>query len=252
MLRAAGDLLEMTPTSLPVATDHDAPWRPPTRRLAARLSRGHVVMVVAGITGVVLSFAALQDRPDGVRVAVAAHEIRAGESVSSRDFRGVRVTMDPALLATLVPVATIANLRGRIAGVTIAAGDIVSRSALRPRAARSGLRAISIPIDPSRAVGGRLAAGDRVDVLFAGRRAVSIIVADASVLAVDSRGRGGIGETTSPFTVTIAVTARQSQLVAAAVADGNISLARTTGADSSRGTPPESIDRVGDSETEAQ
>jgi Flp pilus assembly protein CpaB len=103
---------------------------------------------------------------------------------------------------------------------------------------------MSIPIDPSRAVGGRLDAGDRVDVLFAGQEAVSIIVADAPVLAVDARGRGGIGESSSPFTVTIAVTPRQSQLVAAAVADGDISLARTTGATSARGTAPESLDRV--------
>jgi hypothetical protein len=44
--------------------------------------------------------------------------------------------------------------------------------------------------------------------------------------------------------VTIAVSARQSQLVAAAVADGNISLARTTGSVSSKGTAPESLDRV--------
>ena len=76
-------------------------------------------------------------------------------------------------------------------------------------------------------------------MLFAGQQAVSIVVADAPVLAVDARGRGGIGESSSPFTVTIAVTPRQSQLVAAAVADGEISLARTTGADSARGVAPE-------------
>jgi Flp pilus assembly protein CpaB len=81
-------------------------------------------------------------------------------------------------------------------------------------------------------------------VLFAGQQAVSIIVADAPVLAVDARGRGGIGESASPFTVTIGVTARQSQLVAAAVADGELSLARTTGAHSARGVAPESLDRV--------
>ena len=133
---------------------------------------------------------------------------------------------------------------GRIAGVTLGEGEIVSKRVLRPRAARGGLRAMSIPIDPARAVGGRLAAGDRVDVLFAGERAVSIIVADAEVLAVDARGRGGIGESASPFTVTIAVSASQSQLVAAAVADGDISLARTTGSESAKGTVPESLDRV--------
>ena len=67
-------------------------------------------------------------------------------------------------------------------------------------------------------------------MLFAGDREVSIIVADAEVIAVDAKGRGGIGETNSPFTVTIAVDAAQSQLLAAAIADGDISLARTTGA----------------------
>ncbi len=136
------------------------------------------------------------------------------------------------------------RLQGRIAGSTIAEGELVTIRTLRRRAAPRGLRAMSIPIDPSRAVGGRLGAGDRVDVLFAGQQAVSIIVADAPVLAVDARGRGGIGESSSPFTVTIAVTPRQSQLVAAAVADGDISLARTTGATSARGTLPESLDRV--------
>ena len=94
-----------------------------------------------------------------------------------------------------------------------------------PATARAshGSRAMSIPIDPARAVGGRLGAGDRVDVLFAGQQAVSIIVADVPVLAVDPRGRGGIGESSRPFTVTIVVNAAQSQLVAAAVADGEIS-----------------------------
>jgi Flp pilus assembly protein CpaB len=137
------------------------------------------------------------------------------------------------------------RLQGRVAGSTIAAGELVTTRMLRRRAAPNGLRAMSIPIDPSRAVGGRLGAGDRIDVLFAGQQAVSIIVADAPVLAVDARGRGGIGESSSPFTVTIAVTPRQSQLVAAAVADGEISLARTTGAESARGTAPQSLDRVG-------
>jgi Flp pilus assembly protein CpaB len=234
----------MSATSVPVAAAH--PERTHARRrLSGRLSRGHVMMIVAGVAGMVLSFAALREHPDHARVAVAAHEIRAGETVRPTDFRTEPVSMGPSLLATMVRAGEIRYVRGRIAGSTIAEGELVTRRALRPRAARAGLRAMSIPIDPARAVGGRLASGDRVDVLFAGERAVSIIVADAEVLAVDARGRGGIGESSSPFTVTIAVTAHQSQLVAAAVADGNISLARTTGADSAKGTAPESIDRVG-------
>jgi Flp pilus assembly protein CpaB len=222
----------------PVAT-------PSSRRpLRGRISRGHVVMVVAGVVGVVLSFAALRHQEGEARVLVAAHEIRAGEIVRAADFRSVPVTMSPSLLATIVRAHDAHRVSGRVAATTIDAGELITRRTLRPRAARHGLRAMSIPIDPARAVGGRLAAGDRVDVLFAGERAVSIIVADAEVLAVDARGSGGIGESASPFTVTIAVSARQSQLVAAAIADGAISLARTTGARSSVGTAPQSLDRV--------
>jgi Flp pilus assembly protein CpaB len=101
---------------------------------------------------------------------------------------------------------------------------------------------MSIPIDPSRAVSGRLAPGDRVDVLVAGDHRVSIVVAGAEVLAVDARSRGGIGQSTSPFTLTIAVDVDQSELVAAALAQGTVSIARSTGAPSAIGRPPVAID----------
>jgi Flp pilus assembly protein CpaB len=221
-----------------------APSLPTTTRRRGRVSRGHLVMALAGIVGVVLSFAVLRQRDGDTAVLVAAHEIRAGERISSSDFRTTRATLTPAVLATVAQAGDRRRLVGRIAGSTVAEGELVTTRTLRRHAAPHGLRAMSIPIDPSRAVGGRLGAGDRVDVLFAGQEAVSIIVADAPVLAVDARGRGGIGESSSPFTVTIAVTPRQSQLVAAAVADGDISLARTTGAESARGIAPESLDRV--------
>lgn len=221
-------------------------------RRGGRVSRGHVVMALAGIVGVVLSFAVLREREGETAVLVAAHEIRAGETITASDFETARVTLTPGVLATVARADDRRRLVGRIAGITIGNGELVATRTLRRRAAPHGLRAMSIPIDPSHAVGGRLAAGDRVDVLFAGQEAVSIIVADAPVLAVDARGRGGIGESASPFTVTIAVTATQSQSVAAAVADGEISLARTTGAASASGTEPETLDRVADGEVRAR
>ena len=224
----------------------------PRRRFTARFSSGHLVMVVAGLLGMVLALAALRDDPGGVEVAVATREIRAGEAVHAGDFRTERVQATGRVLDSFVRTRDLRRLHGQIAVATITAGDPVFRRELRPCAARAGLRAMSIPIDPSRAVGGRLAAGDRVDVLFTGDREVSIIVRDASVLAVDAKGRGGIGETTSPFTVTIAVDARQSQLLAAAIADGDISIARTTGARSSEGTRPQPLERAGAAGTTAR
>src|ERR1700755_2803799 len=72
---------------------------PPSRR--GRVSRGHVVMALAGIVGVVLSFAVLRQREGETLVLVAAHEIRAGERTSRSDFRTARVTLTPAILATV-------------------------------------------------------------------------------------------------------------------------------------------------------
>jgi Flp pilus assembly protein CpaB len=214
-----------------------------SRRLRGRVSRGHVVMVIAGLVGVVLSFAALREHDGDARVLIAAHEIRAGETVRPADFRSEPVTMGAELLGTALRAADRPAVRGKVAASTIATGELVLRRTLRPKAAGHSLRAMSIPIDPARAVGGRLVAGDRVDVLFVGTEEVSIVVADAHVLAVDARGRGGIGESASPFTVTLAVNAAQSQLLAAAVADGDVSITRTTGARSAAGTDPQPLDR---------
>ena len=200
------------------------------RSIRGRLSGGHVAMIVAGLVGMTLTIAVLRDEQGGTEVAVATHEIRAGETIGRDDVRVERIRAGHDLLSTVVGGGAARALHGEIAVATIAAHAVIPRGAVRPRAAGAGMRAMSIPIDPARAVSGRLASGDRVDVLFTTRDRVSIIVSDAKVLAVDERGRGGIGESTSPFTVTIAVDTQQSLLVAAAIADGNISIARTTGA----------------------
>jgi Flp pilus assembly protein CpaB len=212
----------------------------PARRLVRtpRVSRGHLLMTIVGLAAAVLAFGALRTQPGDERVAVATHQIRAGERVHRGDFRIASVALGDAGLSRLVTAADVRGAEGQIAGATIERGELVPRRVLRPRAARDGRRSISIPVDPARAVGGRLAAGDRVDVLVAGDDGVAIIVPDAEVLAVDARGRGGIGDTSSPFTVTIGVDEAQSKLVAAAVVSGGLSLARTTGATPAVGDDP--------------
>lgn len=214
------------------------------RPLRARASAGHLIMVAAGLLGIVLSLAVLRDRPDGVAVLVADADIRAGARVRADDFRTARVEAPAALLDTLVVATDVARVRGRIAVTSLSEGELVVRSQLHRRAAPDGLRAMSIPIDASRAAAGRIEPGDRVDIVFAGAHEASIIVTHARVLAVDEPGRGGIGAVSRPFTVTLAVDAGESQLIAAALAEGELSITRTTGATSSAGTEPLVLDRV--------
>jgi len=215
------------------------------RRLASRLSAGHLVMIVAGLIGMLLTLALLRDADERVEVAVAAHDLRAGEVVGADDVRYERVRMDGDLLGTVLRPDDVAQLDGAVAVELVGAGELIARTDVRPPAAPSGSRAVSIPIDRARAVNGELVRGDRVDVLLAAESEVAVVVADAEVLEVsDPAGGTALGSVEEQFTVTLAVDARGAQLLTAAVTDGDLLLARSTGAESAQTTPPLPVDFV--------
>jgi Flp pilus assembly protein CpaB len=217
----------------------------PRRRVLSALSAGHLVMIVAGLLGMLLTLALLRGADRRVDVAVAAHDLRAGSVVGPDDVRSERVKMDDDLLDTILRPDHVADLDGFVATETIRAGELIARTDVRPPAAGSGLRAVSIPIDPSRAVNGDLVVGDRVDVVLAADQEVVIVVADAEVLDVsDPDGGGALGNVGEQFTITLAVDASEAQLLAAAITDGDILIARATGARSAEGTPPLPVDLV--------
>jgi Flp pilus assembly protein CpaB len=192
-------------------------------------------MVLAGLVGALLALVALRQAEHRVAVAVAAHDLHAGSVIGPGDVKPARVGADGAVLDTLVPPRRLR--RHPVVGTPVGEGELLTRRALRPRAAPDGQRAMSIPIDPSRAVNGHLAAGDRIDVLLATDAEIVIVLADAPVLDVAAPESGGLGGSRQ-FAVTVAVDARQSQLLAAAIADGDVLIARTTGARSSKDVPP--------------
>lgn len=215
------------------------------RRILSALSAGHLVMIVAGLSGILLTLAFLRSADRRVEVAVAALDLHAGTAVDGGDVRYERVRMDGDLLDTVLQRDDVADLDGAVATETIRAGELISRTDVRSAAARSGLRAVSIPIEPARAVNGDLRPGDRVDVLLAAEQQVAIVVAGAEVLDVsDPDARGALGDVNEQFTVTLAVDATEAQLLAAAITDGDILIARATGADSAEGTPPLPVDFV--------
>ncbi len=140
---------EPIPGADPVPARRRSPFR-------GRVAAGHLVMVVAGLLGVASSFVVLRDRPSGVPVLVADGEIRAGDIVDADDFRTARVESSGALLGALVAAEDVRRMRGLIAVASVADGAPIVRSQLRRRAAPGGMRAMSIPIDASRAAGGRI------------------------------------------------------------------------------------------------
>ena len=211
----------------------------------SRLSGGHLAMLVAGLVGVVLTLALLRGADDRVQVAVAAHDLAPGARLHAADVRYTPVAMTDELLATTLDRAAVEHAQNQVVVGPIRAGELVTRGRLRARAASHGRRAMSIPIDPARAVDGDLAPGDRVDVVLAGQQEVAIVVPGAEVLAVDRGDSGTFAAATRQITVTLAVDARESQLLTAALTDGDVAITRVTGARSAVGTPPLPVEWTG-------
>jgi Flp pilus assembly protein CpaB len=193
-------------------------------------------MLVAGIAGLVVTLGVLRPGTDGRRVAVAVRDLEAGSVLADGDERFESLSASDRVGATYVTPRELAALRGRVLTASVFADEPVLQAHLRTRAATSGRRAMSIPVDRARAVNGDLAPGDRVDVVVAGRDAVTIVVAGAEVLDVDDDD--AFGTRRGEVRVTLAVDARESQLLAAALADGDFVLTRVTGAPSAADLPP--------------
>jgi Flp pilus assembly protein CpaB len=195
-----------------------------------------VLMLVAGVAGLVVTLAALRPGAAGQRVAIAVHDLEAGTVLADRDVRFERVAASDGVTGAYVTARELAGLRGRVLTVPVFADEPVLQAHVRTRAATEGRRAMSIPVDRARAVNGKLAPGDRVDVVVAGDDEVTIVVAGAEVLDVD--GDDAFGTRRGEVRVTLAVDARESQLLTAALADGDFVLTRVTGAPSSADLPP--------------
>src|SRR6266536_3321443 len=199
-------------TAAPAAQPGPAPGprRPASR---SRLSFGHIVTLLAGLLATVLVFSVLRERDLTFRATAAGAEIRAGTTVEATALRTVEVRVPGDVRGRLIDPAALDRFRGWTATRTLQPGELLSRGDLRPPAAPSALRAMSIPVEAAHAVGGALAAVDRLD-------------------------SGVIGAAASSSSLTVAVDAKQALRLAAAIRGGRFELVRSTGADavSSGGT----------------
>jgi len=203
----------------------------PRRPFASRLSAGHLVMVVAGLLGFLLTLALLRAADETVPVAVAAADIEAGERVGAASFDVVDVGAAGTVLDTLVLADEIDAVEGRVAGRKVERGELVSHSDLEPAGRGSVPRSMSFPIDAARAVDGVLDAGDRVDVVAASDGAAHYVLAGVEVIAVEAGGGSGalrVGD--EALTVTIAVRPGDAVRLAAALDGAVVTLIRSTGA----------------------
>jgi Flp pilus assembly protein CpaB len=200
------------------------------RAFASRLSTGHVVMVLAGVLGVLFTLNVLRAADHTRPMLAAARDIAPGAVIGSRSLQVVRVHVDDQVLATLYDASDLGALRGDVAIAHMSAGALVSRDAVRAAASGEAPRAMSFPIPRSRAVGGALVVGDRVDVLSVRRTSgqSAYVATDVQVLAFSSRASGPL-QGSDDASVTIAIDADSAGRIASALETGSITLVRSTG-----------------------
>lgn len=214
--------------SLPL--DRRGPRRAPHHRLA-RLSTGHLLMLLAGIVAVVANYAALRGADDVVAVLVADTAIAAGAPLDVGALSVAEVGAGGSVTDRLVRADQRETLEGMVAVAAVASGDPLRRSDVRAPAAPGRQRAMSVPVGTDHAVAGALQPGDRIDVIETSERGARYLVTDAAVLDVAD---GGTLESLRRFSVTIAVDADDALRLAEAIHAGDLDVVRATGAKPAR------------------
>jgi Flp pilus assembly protein CpaB len=197
-------------------------------------------MLLAGALGVMLTLSVLRAADDTQPVLVAARELSSGTLIGEHDVRVARVHVDGDVLATLVGGADVGSLRGHVVTRTIREGAFVGRSDIRELEAHAATRVMSFPLPRARAVGGKLTGGDRVDVVAVERNTArsGYVLADAEVIAVESRGGGPLAGASDEVTVSLVVDGGGAPRLAAALDAGTVTLVRATGAAPLADLPP--------------
>ena len=185
-------------------------------------------MILAAVLAFATNLMVLRGQEETRQAVVATGRIEAGRVISATDLTVAEVDVDDGLFATLLPGQQTPALVGMVATRTIEAGHLLAVDDLRPAAAPSSQRAISIPIEIEHAVGGGLVAGDRIDLIAVSETASEYILTGAEVLEVPSTARGSLTGATG-FFVVVAVDDQQALAVASAIRTGEIEIARSTG-----------------------
>lgn len=187
-------------------------------------------MIVAGLLAALVNFTVLRAGDNGVRLAVANEGITPGQKVDADLFRLTKVHADNEILGPFLTVEEIDDVAGRVAVRPIAAGALVTESDLSGHGTETGLRWMSIPIDPAHAAGGRLADGDRVDIIQVVDGRVQLVAVGVEVVSAGTQDHDGFGGL-SEYSITVAVDVPTMLRLAAALHGEAVEIVRSTGAE---------------------
>jgi Flp pilus assembly protein CpaB len=201
----------------------------PLKRVRARFGTAHLIAVAAGLVTAVLLLTWTRGQEDLVSVVLAADDVRAGTLIESTDLRVAEIPSDPTVAAAIYPADSLDGLVGQVATRSVSASEPILLSDVRPVAAESGLRAMSVPMSPANAVGGDLAVGDEVDVLVVTTTGTRFVAEAVPVLGLPETQASGLVSATSAWWVVLAVEDAEALEIADGVENGTVYLLRSTG-----------------------
>lgn len=201
----------------------------PGKRVRARFGTAHLIAVAAGLVTAVLLLSWTRGQEDLVSVVLAADDVRAGTLIESTDLRVAEIPSDPTVASAIYPADSLDGLVGQVATRSISTSEPILRSDVRPVAAESGLRAMSVPLSPANAVGGDLTVGDEVDVLVVTTTGTRFVAEAVPVLGLPEAQASGLVSGTSAWWVILAVEDAEALEIADGVENGTVYLLRSTG-----------------------
>jgi len=185
-------------------------------------------MITAAIFALVFNLAVLRSRDAMIDVAVANADIPAGTTLTMLHFSTAAVPADDLLTSRFVTADQVESIVGELTTRAIANGDPILNSDLLVVQNRQGLRAMSVPLDQTQAVDGRLSAGDSVDVILVKDGVATYIATGVEVLDVPGSDTNALGARTG-YAPTLAVDATQALRIASALDLGPVHIIRSTG-----------------------
>jgi Flp pilus assembly protein CpaB len=205
---------------------------PPTVRRRRPLPGGRAVvgafLIAVAVVGVFGAYLSATAEPDSA-YAVAAEALDPGAVITEGDIRLVRMNLPPEVRAR--SIVDIQALLGATVLHALRPGELVRSGDVIRTGGEPGTRELSFAVEGSRALGERIAPGERIDVLAtygSGEQAYSVVVvADTPVLRANPTGSGLAGEGRVELTVALD-RAEDALALAHAVDVGQITVVRAT------------------------
>lgn len=167
----------------------------------------------------------LQAPPEGVPVWVVSTSIPAGETIGDGDLATERIDLPRPQLEKYVLAGT--DVAGAVALRDLAPGELVPLSAVGSVPDPALSHRVTIPVEATHAVGGRLRPGDRIDVygtFETERRARETVLVASDVLVHGLVTAGGFVGEEAAIGVTVAVSDTEAERIVSAIRRAEIDL----------------------------